>query len=109
MKAVLKVSLISMICGLSVSGVTWAAEDAKGAGMAPSAKAACAWSNEAKMKEHFLKHVTYPTTGAQMKEVCRKEMPDEFTAAERSCFEGKINDKKTYKSAGEVFAELNVK
>jgi hypothetical protein len=53
--------------------------------------------------------VTYPTTGAMIKETCKKEMPNEFTAAERTCFNGKIADKTTYKNAGEIFAALNVK
>lgn len=104
MKLVIKATLVSMVCGLIASGSALAAETTKGA-----TTAMCAWSDEAKMKDHFTKHVTYPTTGAMIKETCKKEMPNEFTASERTCFNGKIADKTTYKNAGEVFAALNVK
>ena len=104
MNLVLKAALVSMVCGLISSGSALAAEKTKG-----TTAATCAWSDVAKMKEHFTKHVTYPTTGAQIKETCQKEMPGEFTAAERTCFNGKIADKTTYKNADEVFAVLNVK
>lgn len=56
-----------------------------------------------------MKHATYPTTGAKIKETCKKEIPKEFSDAERTCLEGKFADSTTYKSAGEVFAALNVK
>ena len=108
MKLVIKATLVSMVCGLIASGSALAAETTKGATKAATT-AMCAWSDEAKMKDHFTKHVTYPTTGAQIKETCKKEMPNEFTAAERTCFNGKIADKTTFKNAGEVFAALNVK
>ena len=109
MKLVFKAALVSMVCGLIASGSALAAETTKGTTKAATTTAMCAWSDEAKMKDHFTKHVTYPTTGAIIKETCKKEMPGEFTAAERSCFNGKIADKTTYKNAGEVFAALNVK
>ncbi len=109
MKPVFKAALVSMVCGLIASGSTLAAETTQGATKAAATKATCPWSDEAKMKDHFTKHVTYPTTGAIIKETCKKEMPGEFTAAERTCFNGKIANKKTYKNAGEVFAALNVK
>ena len=109
MKLVYKATLVCMVCGLIASGSALAAETAMGAAKATTTTAMCAWSDEAKMKDHFMKHVTYPTTGAKIKETCKKEMPGEFTAAERTCFNGKIADKTTYKSAGEIFAALNVK
>jgi hypothetical protein len=109
MKLVIKATLVSMVCGLIASGSALAAETTKEATKAATTTAMCAWSDEAKMKDHFTKHVTYPTTGAQIKETCKKEMPNEFTAAERTCFNGKIQAKKTYKNADEVFAALNVK
>lgn len=109
MKLAIKVTLVSMVCGLIASGSAVAAETTKGATKAAATTAMCAWSDEAKMKEHFTKHVTYPTTGAQIKETCQKEMPGEFTGAERACFNGKIADKTTYKNADEVFAVLHVK
>lgn len=108
MKPVIKGALACMIYGLVASGSALAAETPKETTKA-AATAMCKWSDEAKMKEHFTKHVTYPMTGTQIKETCRKEMPNEFTAAERTCFNGKIADKTTYKSAGEIFAALNVK
>ena len=109
MKLVFKVALVSMVCGLIASGSALAAEATKGNAQAATTKAMCAWADEAKMKDHFTKHVTYPTTGAKIKETCKKEMPKEFTGAERACFEGKIQDKTTFKNAGEVFAALKVK
>src|SRR4030065_81346 len=109
MKLVIKVTLVSMVCGLIASGSALAAEPTKGATKAAATTAICAWSGEGKMEDHFTKHVTYPTTGAKIKETCKKEMPNEFTAAEQTCFNGKIADKTTYKNAGEIFAALNVK
>jgi hypothetical protein len=66
MKLVFKAALVSMVCGLIASGSALAAEKTKGA-----TAATCAWSDVAKMKEHFSKHVTYPTTGAQIKETVK--------------------------------------
>lgn len=109
MKPLIKAVLASMVCGLIASGSALAAETTKAATKAATTTATCAWSDEAKMRDHFMHHVTYPTTGAMIKETCKKEMPGEFTAAERTCFNGKIADKTTYKNAGEVFAALNVK
>ena len=109
MKLFFKATLVSMVCGLIASGSALAAETTKGTTKAAATTAMCAWSDEAKMKDHFTKHVTYPTTGAKIKETCKKEMPGEFTAAEQTCFNGKIQDKTTYKNVGEVFAALNVK
>lgn len=109
MKLVIKATMVSMVFGLIASGSALAAEATKGAAKAAATTAMCAWSDEAKMKEHFMKHVTYPTTGAKIKETCKKEMPNEFTAAEQACFNGKIADKAAFKNVGEVFAALNVK
>ncbi len=109
MKLVFKATLVGMVCGLIANGSAWAAETPMATTKAAANTAMCAWSDEAKMKDHFMKHVTYPTTGAKIKETCKKEMPKEFTGAERACFEGKIQDKTTFKNAGEVFAALKVK
>src|SRR3990172_5343611 len=95
MKLVLKATLVSMVCGLIATGSALAAETTKAKA---TTTAMCTWSNDAIMKDHFTKHVTYPTTGAKIKETCKKEMPGEFTASERSCFEGKIKDKMTFKN-----------
>lgn len=68
----------------------------------------CKWTDEAKLRDHMMTHVTYPATGKAIKETCKKEMPEEFTKAERKCFEAKLKNKKEYKSADEAMAALGM-
>ncbi|HKD40154.1 MAG TPA: hypothetical protein VKB87_07685 [Myxococcaceae bacterium] len=70
---------------------------------------ACKFSDVAKLKEHLEKHVTYPAKGKDIKEACKKEMPDEFTAQERSCVDSKLKSDSEYKNAGDVMKALGVK
>ncbi len=63
----------------------------------------------AKLKEHLEKHVTYPAKGKDIKEACKKEMPDEFTAQERSCVDSKLKSDTEYKNAADVMKALGVK
>ncbi len=72
------------------------------------AKGACKFSDAAKLKEHVSNHITYPAKGKDIKMACKKEMPDEFTKAERACAESKIKDKTEYKNADEVLKALGV-
>jgi len=75
----------------------------------PAAKDACKFSDVAKLKEHLEKHVTYPAKGKDIKEACKKEMPDEFTAQERSCVDSKLKSDTEYRNAGDVMKALGVK
>jgi hypothetical protein len=74
----------------------------------PAKAQSCQWSDVAKLKEHLSKHVTYPAKGKAIKAACKKEMPDEFTKAERSCAEKKIVDATEYQSADDVLKALGV-
>jgi hypothetical protein len=69
---------------------------------------ACTYSDLGKLKEHLEKHVKYPASGKVVKQTCRAEMPDEFTADELKCSDAKLSDSKTYKSAAEVMKALGV-
>lgn len=69
---------------------------------------ACKFSDPAKLKEHIEKHITYPAKGKDIKEACKKEIPDEFTKAERACVAKKLKDGTEYKSADEVMKALGV-
>lgn len=70
---------------------------------------ACPFKEESKLRTHLAEHVTYPSTGKQVKETCKKEMPDEFSKEERQCVEKTLSDKKTYRSSKEVLADLGLK
>jgi len=72
-------------------------------------KGACKFSDVDKLKEHLEKHVHYPAKGKDIKEACKKEMPDEFTAQERSCVDSKLKSDTEYKNAGDVMKALGVK
>jgi hypothetical protein len=69
---------------------------------------ACKFSDVAKLKEHLEKHVSYPASGKAIKAACLKEMPDEFTPAERACSGKRLKDATEYKSAGDVEKALGV-
>lgn len=70
---------------------------------------ACHFSDMKKLHTHLEKHVTYPSTGKELKATCKKEWPDEFSKEERACFESKIKDETTYKDAGQVMKALGAK
>jgi hypothetical protein len=69
---------------------------------------ACKYSDIAKLKEHLEKHVHYPATGKVVKQTCRKEMPDEFSAEELKCSDQKLKDTAEFKSPAEVMKALGV-
>ena len=79
---------------------------ASGNAFAAKAGKSCQWSDVSKMKEHFEKHVTYPMKGKAIKQACKKEMPMEFTKAERACVDKKIKNNTDYKSSAEVFKAI---
>lgn len=76
-------------------------------GSAFANKAACKWTNPDKAKDHVKNHITYPATGKQVKESCKKEMPDEFTASERACV-NKLPDKAEYKTPEDVMKAVHL-
>ena len=78
-----------------------------GAFAGKAAPKAC-FADAAKAKEHLEKHVTYPAKGKDIKAACKKEMPDEFTKAERACANKKIKDKTEYRSAEDVEKALGL-
>jgi hypothetical protein len=69
---------------------------------------ACKLADTAKWKDHLEKHVSYPATGKQIKAACVKEMPDEFTTAERACCSKHVKDAVEYKSAADVEKALGI-
>jgi hypothetical protein len=70
---------------------------------------ACKFSNIDNLNKHLTAHVTYPVKGKDLKEACRKEMPDEFSKDERACIDSKIKDNAEYKTSKDVLAALGVK
>lgn len=69
---------------------------------------ACEFKDAEKLKEHLQTHVTYPAKGKDIKEACRKEMPDEFAKAEKACIARKLKNNAEYKNAEEVMEALGV-
>ena len=67
------------------------------------------WGDQTILKEHLLKHVTFPATGKVIKETCKKEFPDEFSKEQRAYLDAMLKDDVTYKNAADVMAALNLK
>lgn len=69
---------------------------------------ACEFTDQAKLREHLTMHVTYPAKGKEIKEACKKEMPNEFAKSEKSCIKKKLKNNTEYKDADEVMRALGV-
>ncbi len=69
----------------------------------------CVFKNQKQLEEHLNKHVTYPVTGKALKEVCKKEWPDEFSKEENACADKHIKDNAKFASAADVKKALGVK
>ena len=67
------------------------------------------WGDQTNLKEHLLKHVTYPSTGKAIKEACKKEWPDEFSKEQGAYLDAALKNDTTYNNAAEVMAALNLK
>ena len=81
---------------------------ASGDALAKGAATACKFSDAKKLSEHLDKHISYPAKGKDIKAACQKELPDEFTKAERACVTTKLKDDQEYKSAEDVRKALGV-
>lgn len=69
---------------------------------------ACVFTDAAKLKQHLEMHVTYPAKGKDIKEACKKEMPDEFAKSEKACINRRLKNNVEYKDAREVMKALGV-
>lgn len=69
---------------------------------------ACEFKDAAKIQEHLQTHVTYPAKGKDIKEACKKEMPNEFAKSEKACITKRLKNNTEYKSAEEVMKALGV-
>jgi hypothetical protein len=67
------------------------------------------WGDQTNLKEHLLKHVTFPATGKVIKETCKKELPDEFTKEQGAYLDAALKNDTTYNNAAEVMSALNLK
>ena len=67
------------------------------------------WGDQTSLKEHLLKHITYPATGKVIKETCKNELPGEFTKEQRVYLEATLKDDATYNDSAAVMAALNLK
>jgi hypothetical protein len=67
------------------------------------------WGDQTNLKEHLLKHVTFPATGKVIKETCKNEIPDEFSKEQRAYLEAALKDDTTYNNSAEVMSALNLK
>jgi hypothetical protein len=67
------------------------------------------WGDQTNLKEHLLKHVTFPTTGKIIKETCKNELPDEFSKEQRAYLDASLKDNTTYNNSAEVMSALNLK
>lgn len=70
---------------------------------------ACRLSNVDALNKHLATHVSYPVKGKDLKQACKKEMPDEFSKADRACLESKIKNNVEYKSSDQVLAAVGAK
>ena len=105
MKTKILVSLIAALfaTGLSDLSISYAAE--------PEVATVkdFKWGDQTNLKEHLLKHITFPATGKVIKETCKNEFPDEFTKEQRAHIDAALKDDTTYNSSAEVMAALNIK
>jgi hypothetical protein len=76
---------------------------------ATSGSKTCQWKDEAALKTHLTNHIKYPATGKQIEKACVKEIPNEFTKAERQCMTKKLSKNKTYNSSDDAMADLGMK
>jgi hypothetical protein len=67
------------------------------------------WGDQTNLKEHLLKHVTFPATGKVIKETCKKEFPDEFSQEQGAYLDAALKNDTTYNNAAEVMSALNLK
>ena len=97
MKTRILVSLIAVVVGISLSGLSVSyADEFK-------------WGDTAVLKTHLNDHVKFPATGKVIKESCKKEMPDEFAKQQYAYLDSKLKDDTTYKSPEEVLSAMNLK
>jgi hypothetical protein len=68
----------------------------------------CHFADAKKLKTHLAKHVTFPTTGKDLKAACKKEWPDEFTKEENDCADSKLKDDAKFKNSAEVMKALGM-
>ena len=67
------------------------------------------WGDQTNLKEHLLKHVTFPATGKVIKETCKNEFPDEFSKEQRAYLDATLKDDAVYNNSEEVMSALNLK
>jgi hypothetical protein len=67
------------------------------------------WGDQTNLKEHLLKHVTFPATGKVIKETCKKEFPSEFSKEQEAYLDAALKNDTTYNNAAEVMSALNLK
>jgi hypothetical protein len=67
------------------------------------------WGDQTNLKEHLLKHVTFPATGKVIKETCKNEFPDEFSKEQRAYLDVALKDDTTYNNSAEVMSALGLK
>jgi hypothetical protein len=66
------------------------------------------WGDQTNLKEHLLKHITYPATGKVIKETCKEELPDEFTKEQRVYLDAALKDDAIYNNSAEVMSTLKL-
>jgi hypothetical protein len=76
--------------------------------LAADTQGTCKFSDLPKLKEHVTHHIKYPASGKDVKEACKKELPDELSKEERACLEAKVKDTSMFKTPDEVLKMLGV-
>jgi len=77
-------------------------------GLEAQAGEECQLTDLSALNKHLEMHVTYPATGKEIKESCRKEMPDEFTDNERACLTSSLGDDQKFQNADAVRTALGL-
>ena len=105
MKTKILVSLIASLftVGLSDLSISYAAESEV------ATVKDFNWGDQANLKEHLLKHVSFLATGKVIKEACKKEFPDEFSKEQGAYVDAALKNDTTYNNSAEVMSALNLK
>jgi len=68
----------------------------------------CTFAKVDQVKKHATEHIKYPAKGKDIKQACKKELPDEFSKAEWACMDSSVKDDQEYKNAGELLKAIGV-
>jgi hypothetical protein len=66
------------------------------------------WGDQKNLKEHLLKHVTFPATGKVIKETCKDTFSDEFSKEQGAYLDAALKNDTIYQNSAEVMSALKL-